>query len=103
VSGDAQVSGNARVYGNANIDCAAAILTIAIGAFYTVTLTRKALFAGCKTIERKNWKKITQRQAIELGCPKELYKPLKAMVLAGAQIVKEKAHPAPHERKDETG
>ena len=94
ISGDALISGNAQIYGNAQIsgdahvECASAVLLISIGGFYTFTMTRKYLFAGCKQIERKLWKKITLKQAVEMGCRKELYKPLKAMILEAAKIVK---------------
>ena len=90
VSGNAWVSDNAQVSGDAHIDCAGAILCIAIGGFYTITLTRKWLFAGCQSIERKKWLKITKKQAVEMGCKPELYAPLKEMVKAGMKIVKEK-------------
>ena len=90
VSGNAWVSDNAQVSGDAHIDCAGAILCIAIGGFYTITLTRKWLFAGCQSIERKKWLKITKKQAVEMGCKPELYAPLNEMVKAGMKIVKEK-------------
>ena len=90
VYGDARVSNNAQVSGDAHIDCAGAILCIAIGGFYTITLTRKWLFAGCQSIERKKWLRITKKQAVEMGCKPELYAPLNEMVKAGMKIVKEK-------------
>ena len=89
VYGDARVYGNARVYGDARVESAGAILWLTIGAFYTVTLTRKLIFISCKSWTRSEARKLTQKQAMDAGCPEHLFKPLKQMVLWGMRIVKE--------------
>ncbi len=91
VSGDAQVSGNAWVSGDAHIDALDAILVLVIAASYSVTITRKVIFAGCQTIKRTKVKNMTVEEFKSIGGKPEYFKAYRQMVLGAMKIVKPKA------------
>ena len=97
VYGDAQVSGDARVYGNAqvsgdaHIDSVDAIIVLVIAASYSVTITRKWIFAGCQAIKRVKVKSMTSDDFVKIGGKPEYFMPYKQMVLGAMKLVKPKA------------
>ena len=88
VYGDARVFGDARVYGDAHIDCASAILWITLGGFYTATITKKLIFIGCQKFTKKQILKISKKDAINKGLPKEFADRYRAMIIAAMKLVK---------------
>ena len=90
VSGDAWVYGNAQVYGNAHIDAIDAIIVLVIAAHYSVTVTRKVIFAGCQIVKRSKVKNMTLEEFKIIGGKPEYFKAYKQMVLGAMKLVKPK-------------
>lgn len=84
------VEKESQIYGDAHVDSPSAILWITLASFYTVTVTRKLIFCGCKTIKRSELKSITEEKAVEMGMPRELYPHYMKMVRAAMKVVKRK-------------
>ena len=88
VSGDAKVYGNAKVGGNAQLDSISSVIVICIAMKYSITVTKNLVFIGCKMFETEKALKINQKQAVELGLPKEYYKPYMEMIKGALKLVK---------------
>ena len=94
VSGNALVYGNARVFGDAqvygNIICnsISSVIVFCIAMKYSVTVTKKFVFIGCKMFETKKALKLTKKQAEKLGLPKEYYQAYKDMIKGALRIIK---------------
>jgi|SRR5579859_2666753 len=84
------VSGDARVCGDAHIDSASAIIVLCIAIKYSVTVTRKYLFIGCKMFKREKAVKFTSKDAAKLGLPKQYFQAYKMMILGAMKLVKDK-------------
>jgi len=87
IYGNAWIYGDAQIYGDAHVDCLGAIFWFTVTTFYTVTITRKLIFIGCKQIKRTEVKTMTKEKAVSMGMPEHLYDPVLRMIKAGMKIV----------------
>jgi len=55
---------------------------------YSVTITKKLIFIGCKQFTHLEIKKITTKQAENLGLEKQYYKVYKEMILSAIKLLK---------------
>ena len=90
ISGNAWVAGDAQVFGNAHIDSLDAIIILVIAASYSVTITRKMIFAGCQMIKRSKVKNMTVEEFVSIGGKSEYFKAYRQMVLGAMKLVKPK-------------
>lgn len=74
--------------GDAQVDAIDAIVVLIIAASYSVTVTRKLIFAGCKIIPRHKVKSMTKQDFVELGGKEEHFVAYKKMVLGAMRLVK---------------
>jgi carbonic anhydrase/acetyltransferase-like protein (isoleucine patch superfamily) len=87
VSGDAQVYGDAQVFGNARVSSITELVNFIIAFKFSITITPDNIAIGCQLKTRKEWLKVTQKQAVEMGLPKEMYSHYKALIKAGMLLV----------------
>jgi len=81
--GDAWVSGNARV---SKID---EIVNFVVAFSFSITITPQNIAIGCKLKTRREWLRVTKKQAVEMGLKAELYPKYKALIKAGMAMVPE--------------
>ena len=94
VSGKAWVSGEARVSGEAEVSGKTKIPDGFNGATFscnswTATVNEDFVQIGCHAKPVREWLSLTPEEALEMGLPKEFYKPYKAfleMVLVAMEI-----------------
>jgi len=89
VSGDAQVSGDAWVSGNARVSKIDEIVNFVVAFSFSITITPQNIAIGCKLKTRREWLRVTKKQAVEMGLKAELYPKYKALIKAGMAMVPE--------------
>jgi len=88
IYGNAKLCGNAEVHRDTVLNSESGLIVITIPGRFSITVTKKLIFAGCKTFDSEKIKDITKKEAENLGLEKEFYKPYKDMVLAAIKLVK---------------
>lgn len=94
VYGSARVYGNARVYGDAQvfgddiIDNVDSIVNIIIPTKYSITITKKYVYIGCKQFTREEMKKSQLKYALENRFTEEEYRMYKKLIRVGMLTVK---------------
>jgi hypothetical protein len=61
---------------------------LVIAASYSVTITRKVIFAGCQMIKRSKVKDMTVDEFVKIGGKREYFKAYRQMVLGAMKLVK---------------
>jgi hypothetical protein len=90
IFGDARINGDAWIHDDAIVDSKAAVIVLCVPKIFSVTVTRKLIFIGCKVYDRKTIKKMTPERAAKAGLPKEYFKSYKQMILGAMLLVEEK-------------
>jgi carbonic anhydrase/acetyltransferase-like protein (isoleucine patch superfamily) len=91
ISGNALVYGNAQVNGNARVSADLDIFHAIVGGRFNITITPQNIVIGCKIKSRTQWLKITEKEAFDMGLPKELYPIYRRLIKAGLKLVKRKS------------
>lgn len=89
VSGSARVSGSAVVFGDVQVSKPEHLVSLSIPQGFNITVTPQNVTIGCKTKTRKEWGKVTAKQAEEMGLSKKLYKSYKVLLKGAYSIVEE--------------
>lgn len=90
VFGDARVYGNAQVFGNARVSSIKEILNFIVPFKFPITITPDNVAIGCKLKTRKEWLKMTKKQAKEMGLEEKYYSKYKALLKAGFAMIPER-------------
>ena len=90
VSGNALIFDNAQVYGDSWLESSKDIMNIIIPSKFSITITPQNITIGCQLKTRKEWLKVSKKEAIKMGLPANMYDHYRLLIKTGMKLIPER-------------